>query len=277
MTEIDAGRFNDFEHRGWAENSADAYDRVFGPVTGRVIDDLLDAAGVGTSTRLLDVATGPGYVAARAHARGARVVGVDLSPAMLEMARRAHPQIEFRRADAEDLGFGDGSFDAAVANFGLLHVGRPEIVVAEMARVLAPGGRAGLTVWNSPEHCRLFSLVPDAVAAAGATPSAEIPPGPDFFRFAADAEFGRLLASAGLAEVRVTKIDFLHVVPSADHLWSGMLDGSVRTRALLRLQTDETLQRIRVQFDRQLEGYRRPEGLVVPVSVKLACGRKSGG
>jgi ubiquinone/menaquinone biosynthesis C-methylase UbiE len=121
MAEIDAEKFNEFERAGWADNSSDAYDRVFGPVTRRVIDDLLDAAGVQSETRLLDVATGPGYVAARASLRGARVVGVDLSPQMLDMARRAYPKIEFRQGDAENLGFADSSFDAVVANFCLLH------------------------------------------------------------------------------------------------------------------------------------------------------------
>ena len=87
MAEIDAEKFNEFERAGWADNSSDAYDRVFGPVTRRVIDDLLDAAGVRSETRLLDVATGPGYVAAQASLRGARDVGGDLCRQMLDKGR----------------------------------------------------------------------------------------------------------------------------------------------------------------------------------------------
>src|SRR5215469_10211525 len=101
MNQIDA--FNEFERRGWAENSSEAYDRVFGPITGRVVGELLDAAGVGSQTRMLDLATGPGYVAAAAWTRGARVLGVDLSPQMVDRARRAHPEIAFQEGDAEQL------------------------------------------------------------------------------------------------------------------------------------------------------------------------------
>jgi SAM-dependent methyltransferase len=274
MTELDADLFNDFERHGWAENDADAYDRVFGPVTQRVIDDLLDAAGVGDRTRVLDVATGPGYVAARASSRGARAVGVDLSPQMLERARRTHPDIDFRQADAEDLRLASASFDAVVANFCLLHVGRPERVAAEFVRVLAPGGRAAATVWSSPERARLFGLVPDAVRAAGASAPVEIPPGPDFFRFSSEVEFSRLLSSAGLQGISVRTIEFTQTFPTEDHLWDGMLDGSVRTRALLRLQTEEVRRRIRSEFDHLLEGYHRKRGFDVPVSVTLASGRK---
>jgi ubiquinone/menaquinone biosynthesis C-methylase UbiE len=274
MTGIDADGFNAFERRGWADNRADEYDRVFGPVTRRVIDDLLDAAGVARATRLLDVATGPGYVAARAAARGAEVVGMDLSPQMLEMARRVHRGVVFELGDAESIPRPDATFDAAVANFCLLHVGRPAKVVEELARVLAPGGRVAVTVWNTPDRARLFGVVFDAVRAAGAVPPADIPAGPDFFQLAADADFTELLEGARLGDVRVRTIDFVHRIPGGDHLWRGMLDGSVRTRALLRGQTDETRSRIRLAFDAALAVYRAGAGFDVPVSVKLASGRK---
>jgi len=274
MTESDPDEFNAFERRGWAENSADAYDRVFGPVTRRFVDELLDAAGVGRGARVLDVATGPGYVAARATARGARAVGVDRSPQMLAMARGAHPDIEFREADAEDLRLPAASFDAAVANFCLLHVGRPEKVVAELARVLVPRGRVALTVWGPPDRARLFGLVPEALRRAGASTPAGIPEGPDFFRFSSDGEFSRLLSSAGLSDVAVQTLEFVHRVPDAEHLWSGMLHGSVRTRALLALQTVDARARIHSELVHLLEPLRVDGGFDIPVSIKLASARK---
>ena len=274
MAVIDAERFNAFEREGWAENSSDAYDRVFGPITGRVIDDLLDVAEVGAQTRVLDVATGPGYVAGRAALRGAKAIGVDLSPQMLDAARRTHLHVDFRRADAEELPLPDASFDAVVANFCLLHLGRPEKAAAGFARVLSPGGRVALTVWGPPERARLFGLFLEAIRAAGASMPSEIPPGPDFFRFSADAEFSRLLSAAGFQRVAIRTLEFSHFVPDADHLWTGMLEGTVRTRALLRLQTDEAKQRIRAEFLRSIEAYRTKSGFEVPVSVKLGSGRR---
>jgi SAM-dependent methyltransferase len=274
MSRIDADAFNEFERRGWAENSTDAYDRVFGPITSRVVDDLLDAAGVGSDTRMLDLATGPGYVAARGAARGARVLGVDRSPQMLDLARQMCPQIEFREGDAEKLSLPDASFDAAVANFCLLHVGRPEKMVAELARVLVSQGRTALTVWGPPDRARLFGLVPESIRAAGTPIPAEIPEGPDFFRFSSDDAFSQLLSSAGLCDVSVRTIEFRHRIPDVAHLWNGMLHGVVRTRALLALQTAEARERIHTEFARLLEPYRVDGGFDIPICIKLGSARK---
>ena len=161
---IDADAFNEFEAGGWDQTAA-GYDRFFAPITGRTIEDLLDAAAVGEGTRVLDLASGPGYVAARAAARGAVPVGVDIAESMVALAGRRHPELEFRRGDAEALPFEDESFDAAVGNFAILHLGRPERAVAELGRVLHPGGGVALTTWDRPERARLLGLVFDAVAA----------------------------------------------------------------------------------------------------------------
>jgi len=123
---------------------------------------MTEAAGwegraVGPGARVLDVATGPGYVAARAAARGAAAVGVDIAAAMVSLAARRHPELEFRQGDAEALPFADASFDAVLGNFVMLHLGRPEQAAAEFARVLAPGGRLALTVWDLPQRSRLAS------------------------------------------------------------------------------------------------------------------------
>ena len=69
-------------------------------------------------------------------ARGARVTAVDFSSAMVELARSQNPGIEFREGDAEALPFPEGSFDAVVMNFGMLHLASPERAVSEALRVL---------------------------------------------------------------------------------------------------------------------------------------------
>jgi SAM-dependent methyltransferase len=171
----DPDAFNAFEAAGWARQ-VDGYHRFFGPITGRVVGPLLDAARVGEGTRVLDVATGPGYVAAACAARGASVVGVDVAQEMLALARSLNPSLELVRADAERLPFADASFDAVVANFVLLHLGRPEACAAELARVLAPGGTLALTTWDAPERGRLAGILFDAVAEVGAPAPPGLPP-----------------------------------------------------------------------------------------------------
>ena len=196
---IDADAFNAFEADGWEERAL-GYDRFFRSLTGRVAEPLLDAAEVAEGTRLLDVGTGPGYVAGRAAERGATVVGVDVAEAMLALARRLHPGLDVRAADVHALPFEDGSFDAAVANFVLPHLGNPERAAGELARVLAPGGRVALTTWDLPERSGFLSVVLEAIAEAGATPPRDVPAGPDFFRFAVDDEADALLRAQGFED-----------------------------------------------------------------------------
>src|SRR5947208_1501982 len=116
---MDPQAFHDFEQQGW-ERASEHYGDAFGALTAQIARPLLDAAGVKAGSRVLDVCTGPGIVAAAAAARGADVVGLDFSAAMIVEARRRHPDITFRDGDAEALPFDAGSFDAVVMSFGLL-------------------------------------------------------------------------------------------------------------------------------------------------------------
>ena len=153
------------------EQRTDGYHDFFGPITTRVIDQLLDAAEVERGMRVLDAASGPGYVAAACAERGADVVGVDVTAEMVSLARTLCPGLEFRQADAEQLPFEDGAFDAVLANFLILHVGRPEQVAAGLARVLRPGAKLALSTWDVPERARLLGVLVEAVAEAGGQPT----------------------------------------------------------------------------------------------------------
>ena len=270
---IDPDAFNAFEAGGWEEKAA-GYDRFFGRITGQLVEPLLDAASVGPGTRMLDLATGPGYVAARGAERGASVVGVDVAGAMVSLARRLHPGLDFRQADAHELPFDHASFDAVVGNFLILHLGRPEQAMEGFVRVLGPGGRLALTAWDLPDRARFLGVFLDAVAEAGATPPEDLPTGPDFFRFSADEEFDTLMREHGLQDRAVRRIAFTHRVATADELWDGLLGGTVRTSALIVRQPEVTRRRIRDAFDRLVRPYQRGDVLELPVSVKLAAGRK---
>ena len=272
-TKIDADAFNRFEAAGW-EKQATGYEDFFGRITTRLVEPLLDAAEIDRGERVLDVATGPGYVAARAAERGAATIGLDNAEAMLSIARRLHPQLEFRRGDVEGLQFPDGSFDAVVGNFILLHLGRPERAAGEFVRVLARGGRLALTVWDVPERARLLGVLLDALAAAGAATPEDIPAGPPIFRFAEEREFDRLLRGQGLEGIEVRTIGFSYSAASTNDLWRGLLGGTVRLSALVARQPDDVQREIRAAFDRIVQPHRVGDRLEIPVSVRLASGRK---
>src|SRR5262249_50331937 len=156
----------------------------------------------------LDVACGPGHIAAAAARRGARVTGVDFSAPMLAEARRHHPDLEFNEGDAEALPLGDATMDAVTIGFGMLHFARPERALGEARRVLGPGGHLAFTVWDVPERAPLFGMVRQAVEAHG-RPDVPLPPGPDFFAFSEPTTARRALADAGLEPVEIRTLPLI--------------------------------------------------------------------
>jgi SAM-dependent methyltransferase len=264
----DRSAFDAFEAEGW-EAAAAAYQPFFGPITARLIEPILDATGAGPGTRLLDLACGHGELAARAAASGAQPVGVDVAEAMLREARRAHPRLDFRRGEARALPCEDASFDVAAGNFVILHLGEPERAVAELARVLVSGGRVAITVWDTPERSRIFGWVYDAMAAAGAEPPADIPEGPPFFRFADDDAMRALLEDNGFVNAAVQTIAFTHIASSADDVWAGMVDGTVRTGAMVGRQPPEVRRAIRTAFDEVVARESPGPRVEIPFAVKL--------
>jgi len=133
--------------------------------TTPVAAHLVRFAGISAGEAVLDVGTGTGVVAITAARAGARVTGLDLTPDLLEVAREnaqiAHlEQMTWAEGDAEHLPYADASFDVVVSQFGHMFAPRPEVAIAEMRRVLKPGGRIAFGTWP-PEHFvgRFFALV----------------------------------------------------------------------------------------------------------------------
>src|SRR5215470_62537 len=100
--------------------------------------------------RVLDACCGTGDLAIAARARAADVVGLDFSERMLERARGKGPGIEWVRGDMLDLPFDDGSFDAVTVGFGVRNVDDLEAGLAELHRVLRPGGRLAILEITRP-------------------------------------------------------------------------------------------------------------------------------
>jgi SAM-dependent methyltransferase len=270
---IDVTAFRTFERAGWNERAA-AYERFFTAVSEHNVVPLLDAAHVHAGHIVLDAGCGPGNLSAAAASRGAFVVGTDLSDAMVMLARERYPKIEFRQADAEQLPFPDTSFGAVVSNLLVPHLPRPEAGIIELARVLKPGGRLAVSMWDLPARSRLVGVMWEAIAEVGAPTPPGIPRGPATFRYSDEGELGGLLRSAALDDINVRRIEFVHRVPSLDSLWEAWTEGSVRTASAVRDQPTGIQLQIRDAFDRLAGAYADDQGLNMPVSFLIASGRK---
>ena len=148
--------------------------------TTPVAAKLVDFAQVKPGEKLLDVGCGTGVVAITAARQGADVCGLDLTPELLALAKAnqqiaGYSEIDWTVGDAEELPYDDGYFDVVLSQFGHIFAPRPEIAIAEMRRVLKPGGRIAFATWPPEEFVgRSFTLI--ARRSPALLPDAAPPP-----------------------------------------------------------------------------------------------------
>jgi len=268
----DPNAFRDFEHAGWEVNVSE-YEDAFARLTSQAIGPLLDAVNLRPGIKLLDIATGPGYVAAAAAARGARVGGIDFSAPMVARARELNAAVEFQEGDAEALSFPDASFDAAVMNFGILHLARPERAMNQAARVLTPGGRFAFTAWAKPEEAIGFGIILNAIQSHG-NAEVQLPQGPPFFRFSDPDECDRTLRGAGFSDVKVRHVPQVWRFTAPDEPFEAFYSGGVRIKAILRAQSDEALGAIRMAVREAAKKFIRHGVIEIPMPAVLASAQK---
>jgi ubiquinone/menaquinone biosynthesis C-methylase UbiE len=160
---------------------------------GRLAKDVHDFVRPTGDERVLDVGTGAGALAIALAPIAREIVGVDPVPELLELAReRGTANTEFVEGDGTELPFRDGEFDLAGTHRTLHHIARPDLVVAELARVTRPGGRVLV----------VDQLAPDDPSGAAALHEFETVRDPSHARLLTDKELRELFAAYGLDVLR---------------------------------------------------------------------------
>jgi SAM-dependent methyltransferase len=237
----------------WSVNPRD-WAEIAEPENRKLFDELLDLTGVGPGTQLLDIACGSGYAAALAAARGAEVTGVDIAPALLEIARERTPQGTFLEGEMDALPLPDNRFDVVTSVNGFQFALDPPTAFAQAARVLKPGGRLAAATFAEPErnegtalHLAMKALV-DEAAEDGYTPYSLSKPG----------GLERMLAPAGLRLETSGEVGLAWTYPDTDTTLRALLASAGGARSC-RVAGE---QRVREALTAAIEPFRDDAGAV---------------
>lgn len=264
--------FREFEHEGW-QLVADDYHDYFGSLTRQSIAPLIDALYLQPHMTVLDIASGPGYVARELADRSMKVTALDFSSVMVATARKLYPNIRFEEGDAHKLSFPDNSFDAACMNFGILHLDSPEDAVKEAYRVIKKESKSrfAFSAWTDPVESAAFGLVLDAIKEHGDA-NVAIPAGPPFFRFGNSSECERILKESEFHNIETQKVHMMWRLDSIDDLFTAFYGGTPRTGGLLRAQRTEDFQAVKSAITKAAARYVIGNHLEIPMACMVASG-----
>ncbi|PWJ21623.1 class I SAM-dependent methyltransferase [Jannaschia seohaensis] len=254
-------------HESWEAQLRPAHDR------------LLDLAGAGQGQRIVETACGSGLVTMRLAAQvgpDGQVLATDLSEQMvrdlrMRLARTGMANVETARMAAESLDIPDAAFDMAICALGLMYTPDPGQAVAEMARVVRPGGTVAATVWGERRNCGWAEVFPivDARVASDVCPL--------FFGTGGPGSLARLFEAAGLVGLREHRHAEVLVFGSDAEVTDAVLLGGPVALAVKRFGA-EVWEEVRQEFLASVAGFRQADGSYrIPGEFVTVTGRKRAG
>lgn len=260
---------------GW-DLAASVYESLWGAQLAPAQAEAMACAGLSSGEYLLDVACGTGTTAIEAAAGvspGGRVLGVDLSGRMVEAAR-ARARLEhclnarFERMDAERLDLPDEGFDAVLCVLGLMYLPDPERALAEMRRVLRPGGRIVLAVWGERRRCGWAELFPivDAEVASEVCPL--------FFRLGQGGVLAELCVAAGFRVASQSRITAALTYHDADEACDAAFVGGPVALAWSRLNGAARM-RVRCRYLESIAAWRQGGCFRIPAEFLVLAASAS--
>lgn len=244
---------------------ADAYDRFMGRYSARLAPLFADLAAVSPGQRVIDVGCGPGALTAELSRRlgAGAVCGVDPSPTFVEAARDRNPGVDVRSAAAEELPFGDGVFDVALAQLVVQFMADPVAGVCEMRRVTRTGGTVAVCVWDHAGGSGPLS--PCWTAACELDPGAA-----DESELAGNrrGDLVRILREAGLDRVEEGRLTVEVEHPSFEEWWEPFTLGVGTAGGYLARLTPDERESVRERCRALLP----PAPFVIRAAAWTACG-----
>jgi SAM-dependent methyltransferase len=244
---------------------------------------MLELAQVGAGDRVLELACGPGGLGLAAAERvgpGGEVVLTDVADEMtaIAAARAADlslGNVAFRRLEIERIDEPDASYDVVLCREGLMFALEPDRAVAEIRRVLRPGGRAAVAVWAARERNPWLGLLMDAVSAQTGAPVP--PPGiPGPFALGDPDELRRLFDGSGLTDVHVGALSVPLRTASFDEWWGRTSALAGPLSAILASMPEQAVQALHERARAAVRPYETATGgLDLPGETLIAAGRRA--
>jgi ubiquinone/menaquinone biosynthesis C-methylase UbiE len=262
---------------GWQldDSAPEAYERYLVPdLFTPWADDLVNRMALQPGERVLDVGCGTGIVARRAAQQvgdDGEVVGIDLNEGMLDVARRSSAEtdasIDWRRADATELPFDDGSFDAVLCQQVLQFIPHPDDALREMHRVLRPVGHLGVGVLRSLAFNPAYTVLVEALAAHVSDEAAGMMRSP--FPAWDTSDLRTLVLESGFREVTISiEISSLRY-PSVDEFLRREAASSPLSGPLESIDSD-VIEALLADLETALEAYVDDHGIVFPLETHIA-------
>ena len=241
---------------GWARRRRDLQEMGM-PVSVRMIELLAPQPG----QQLLELAAGPGdtgFLAAELVQPGGTLICSDASEAMLAIARRRAEElglhdVEFRQLELEWIDLPTASVDGVLCRWGLMLALDPAAAAREIRRVLRPGGRAAVAVWDAAEHNPWGTVPVRALIELGYADPPE-PGGPGPFALSGEGQLERLLADAGFVEISVERLTLARRNHSFEDMLAETLDISPTFATMYRALSDDQ----RANVNERLKALTRP-------------------
>ncbi len=248
---------------------------------GPATELMLDLARIGPGSRVLDVAAGCGEPALTAATRvgpGGYVLATDISANMLtyaeqEARRRGLSQVATRVLDGENLALDDQSFDAVLSRVGLIYFPDRARALAEMKRVLGPGGRVSVAVYSTPENNAFFSIPVSIIRReAQLPPPSPAQPGP--FSLGGPGVLEGALREAGFKDVEVHAVPSPLRLPSAAECVRFERESFGALHQMLAGLPAERQQAVWEEIERELRQFERDGAFVGPCEMLVGAGSK---
>jgi ubiquinone/menaquinone biosynthesis C-methylase UbiE len=261
---------------GW-DKAADAYEAGWRDSLALVQSRLLEVASAQPGEQVLDIACGTGLVTfplAEGVTSAGRVVATDISQAMVDIIRRESekrglPQIDAFRADAEMLeSIPDNTFDLVTCALGFMYFPEPDRAMAEILRVLKPGGRVVIAVWGARKNCgwaEIFPIVDARVQSAVC---------PMFFRLGTKRTLALEMERAGFGAVVDHRLATDLPYPDEDAASDAAFVGGPVALAYSRF-SDDIRQNVRAEYVASIRDYKSEHGYRIPGEFVVASGRKA--